>query len=154
MSFSNLKQRSPDSGSRTLRALLGPRRACFLLAGLLCVLVLGVDAGSASAAVCDPPVENEIACENSKQGDPESEWDVSGAGNPDMQGFATDISVDQGETVHFKIDTAADVDDYRLDIYRMGYYNGDGARKVDTVQPSASLPQSPACRVTTRPRPG
>ena len=38
MSFSNLKQRSPDSGSRTLRALLGPRRACFLLAGLLCVL--------------------------------------------------------------------------------------------------------------------
>ena len=79
-------------------------------------------------------------------GDPQSEWDVSGAGNPDMQGFATDISVDQGETVHFKIDTAADVDDYRLDIYRMGYYNGDGARKIETVQPSAALPQTqPEC---------
>ena len=32
--------------------------------------------------------------------------------------------------------------DYRLDIYRMGYYNGDGARQIDTVQPSAALPQS------------
>ncbi len=36
--------------------------------------------------------------------------------------------------------------DYRLDIYRMGYYGGVGARKVATVQPSAALPQNqPAC---------
>ena len=36
--------------------------------------------------------------------------------------------------------------DYRLDIYRLGYYGGDGARKVATVQPSAALPQTqPAC---------
>ena len=59
---------------------------------------------------------------------------------PDIQGFATDISVNHGETVHFKIDT--DATDYRLDIYRMGYYGGDGARKVATVQPSAALPQT------------
>jgi hypothetical protein len=106
---------------------LGPWRAWFLLAGLLCLLALGLDPGSASAAPCDPPVQNEIVCENTKPGDAQSEWDVSGAGNPDMQGFATDISVDKGEAVHFKIDTAADVDDYRLDIYRMGYYGGDPA---------------------------
>ena len=63
---------------------------------------------------------------------------------PGIQGFATEISVNQGETVHFKIDT--DADDYRLDIYRMGYYGGMGARKVATVQPSAPLPQNqPAC---------
>ena len=34
---------------------------------------------------------------------------------------------------------------YRLDIYRLGYYGGDGARKVDTVTASSAGPQ-PACR--------
>ena len=92
----------------------------------------------ASAAPCDPPA-NPIVCENSKTGDPQSEWDVDGAGDPSIQGFATEISVDQGETVDFKIDT--DSTKYHLDIYRMGYYAGAGARKVDTVEPSASLPQ-------------
>ena len=42
------------------------------------------------------------------------------AGDANIQGFATDISVDQGQTVHFKVDTNST--DYRLDIYRMGYY--------------------------------
>ncbi len=100
-------------------------------------------AESAVAGPCDPPVKP-IACENAKAGDPSSEWDVSGGGDSDIQGFATDISVDQGQTVRFKVDTPSD--DYRLDIYRMGYYGGDGARKVATVQPSAGLPQSqPPC---------
>ena len=99
---------------------------------------------TAQAAPCDPPIANEIVCENSKPGDPASEWDVSGSGSASIQGFSTDISVDQGATVHFKIDT--DADDYRLDIYRMGYYAGNGARQVATVEPSAALPQSqPAC---------
>ena len=42
--------------------------------------------------------------------------------------------------------STTDSTDYRLDIYRLGYYGGDGARKVATVQPSAPLPQTqPAC---------
>ena len=71
--------------------------------------------------------------ENSKPGDPASEWDVQGSGDTSIQGFATDMSVDQSETVRFKI--KSDATDYRLDIYRTGYYGGDGARKVATVQP-------------------
>ena len=117
-----------------------------LVAFALALSVMGGQAllaDTASAAPCDPPVLNPIVCENSKPGNPPSEWDVSGAGDSNIQGFATDISVDQGQTVHFKIDTPAT--DYRLDIYRMGYYGGDGARKVATVQPSA------ACRRTSRP---
>ena len=55
---------------------------------------------------------------------------------PSIQGFATDISVDQGQTVDFKIDT--DSTDYRIDIYRLGYYGGLGARKVATIQPTAT----------------
>ena len=55
-----------------------------------------------------------------------------------------DISVNQGETVHFKVNTDATA--YRLDIYRLGYYGGDGARQVATVSPTAPLPQTqPAC---------
>ena len=44
--------------------------------------------------------------------------------------------MNHGEPVDFKIDTPAT--DYRLDIYRMGYYGGAGARKVATIQPSAT----------------
>ncbi|KAA0271696.1 MAG: DUF4082 domain-containing protein [Acidobacteria bacterium] len=122
--------------------------AAALARGLLLAVTLlaafGAIAATAEAAPCDEPVANEIVCENSKPGSPPSEWDVSGAGSASIQGFATDISVDIGETVDFKVDT--DADDYRLDIYRMGYYGGDGARQVASVEPSATLPQGqPAC---------
>ncbi len=105
----------------------------------------GLFATHASAAPCDPPIANQIVCENSKPGNPQSEWDIADpAGDPSIQGFATDISVDQGQTVQFKINT--DSTAYHLDIYRMGYYGGDGARRVATVTPSASLPQNqPGC---------
>lgn len=87
---------------------------------------------------------NPIVCENAKPGNASSEWDISGTGDSSIQGFATAISVNRGETVRFKIESPAT--DYRLDIYRMGYYAGNGARKVATVQPSAALPQNqPAC---------
>ena len=111
---------------------------------LLALALIGFSTERASAAPCDPPILNAIVCENSKPGNPPSEWDVSGSGDSNIQGFATDISVDQGQTVRFKVKTPSS--NYRLDIYRMGYYGGQGARKVATVEPSASLPQSqPAC---------
>ena len=47
------------------------------------------------------------------------------------------MSVDHGQTVQFKIDT--DADDYRIDIYRIGYYQGLGARLITTINPNASL---------------
>ena len=121
------------------------RGAQLLLVGLVALAAYTIRAANAAGDdPCTPPVQNPIVCENSKPGSPPSEWDVQGAGDSNIQGFATDISVNRGQTVHFKIDTNAT--DYRLDIYRMGYYGGDGARKVATVQPSASLPQNqPAC---------
>ncbi|GAA2109876.1 hypothetical protein GCM10009841_31490 [Microlunatus panaciterrae] len=85
---------------------------------------------------------NEIACENSKPGNPSSEWDISGSGSASIQGFATDISVNRGSTIGFKVKTTAT--SYRLDIYRMGYYGGAGARKVATVSPT-TFPKQPSC---------
>ena len=92
---------------------------------------------------CDPQNENPIVCENRLPGDPASEWDISGAGDPNIQGFVTNISVDQGQTVFFKIRSTTT---YQLDIYRMGYYGGMGARRVATIPSSATTaPTQPAC---------
>jgi predicted RNA-binding protein with TRAM domain len=57
--------------------------------------------------------------------------DCQGAGDASIQGFATTMSVNRGETVRFKIKTVATA--YRIDVYRMGYYQGNGARIVDTL---------------------
>lgn len=98
---------------------------------------------SAVASSCNPS-QNAIVCENSKPGSPWDEWEVTGAGDDSIQGFATDISVNVGHTVDFKIDT--DATDYSIDIYRTGWYQGLGARKIASVSPSAHLPQKqPEC---------
>src|SRR3989454_2759648 len=119
--------------------------------GLPDVSGVGLPAARALAAVgeavlpspCDAPA-NAIVAENCLPGSPTSEWDVTGSGDPNLQGFATDISVNRGQDVAFKINTP--YLGYRLDIYRMGYYGGNGARLVATVQPTVTLPQAqPAC---------
>ena len=67
---------------------------------------------------------------------------MEGAGDDSIQGFATEISVDVGEQIDFKVDT--DASSYLVTIYRTGYYGGDGARRITTLTPSATLPQQPA----------
>ena len=112
----------------------------------LVVVALGVlgsvAAGSASAS-CGNPVQ----CENQNPGDPASDWQVQGAGDPTIQGFATSMSVNVGQTESFKIKTPST--NYHIDILRLGYYGGDGARIIQAnIKPTASLPQTqPACLV-------
>jgi len=110
------------------------------------VVAMGLVVLPAAAAIGDPcdPAVNAIVCENDQQGTPKTVWDIDGAGDPDLQGFATDISVDAGQKIDFKIKTGASA--YTIDIYRLGYYRGDGARKITSIDPSASLPQTqPPC---------
>ncbi len=106
------------------------------------------------ASACAPPQTtmedacatpaNEIVAENCLEGHPPTEWDINGYGDPSIQGFGTDIAIARGETIGLKIDT--DSEDYRIDVYRMGYYGGMGARRVDSFEPSATLPQiQPEC---------
>ncbi|MFZ0827904.1 MAG: N,N-dimethylformamidase beta subunit family domain-containing protein, partial [Verrucomicrobiia bacterium] len=84
--------------------------------------------------------QNPIVLENQQTGNPSSDWDISGAGDLSIQGFATDISVNKGQTVRFKIKTDASL--YQIDIYRLGFYQGNGARKVGTGVITAALPQT------------
>ncbi len=94
-------------------------------------------------ATCTAP-NNAIEAENCLPGNPPSQWYVQGAGSPNIQGFATDISVNVGQTIFFKISTNAVL--WRIDIYRLGYYQGNGARLVTSVSPPAPLPQNqPPC---------
>ena len=92
---------------------------------------------------CAQPA-NSIVRENRLPGDPATEWDINGWGDPTIQGFGHDISINHGETIFFKIKT--DATDYRIDVFRMGFYGGMGARRVDTIEPSVDLPQlQPEC---------
>ena len=98
---------------------------------------------AAGASACAAP-PNAIVAENCLAGNPSTDWDVSGAGDTTILGFATQISGNKGSAISFKVNTNAT--NYRFDIYRMGYYGGMGARKVTSFTPSATLPQvQPSC---------
>src|SRR3954447_322130 len=90
---------------------------------------------------------NPIVTENMLAGSPQNDWDIQGSGEPTLQGFATDISVNRGSFVSFKIKTTAP--GFVIDIYRLGYYQGFGARKIDTLTPTAAqvsaAQNQPAC---------
>jgi hypothetical protein len=119
------------------------RTALSFLLALAVLLPLGSVPPAAQAGPCDPPITNPIVCENSQAGTPSSAWD-SGFGDGTIQGFTTDISVNKGGTVTFKVKTPANA--FHLDVYRMGYYGGNGARLVATIPNSATIKQTqPAC---------
>ena len=97
-----------------------------------------------AATACDPVTTGVIGCENQLPGTPASQWDVVGSGDSTLQGFATDISANVGTTVRFKVKSTASA--YRVDVYRLGYYQGLGARLVTSFAPTAAYPQSqPPC---------
>ena len=113
------------------------RRSAIRLFGALSAAVLLAGGGSIRPTVQAQATSNSIVVENGLTGSPQSEWDIQGAGDPTLQGFATDISVNSGSIVSFKIKTSAP--GFVIDIYRLGYYQGLGARKVATVTPSAAV---------------
>ncbi len=95
---------------------------------------------------CFSEAQNPIVAENNLPGNPSSEWDISGAGDLSIQGFATDISVNKGQSIYFKINTDAAA--YTIEIYRLGYYSGLGARLVGTGTITTTLPQTQPSPVT------
>ena len=112
-------------------------------ARLLLLILVQASLALTTFATCSAP-RNAIEAENCLPGNPQSQWYVQGPGSGNIQGFATDMSVNVGQTVFFKISTSAL--SWRIDIYRLGYYQGNGARFIASVSPSVSLPQvQPPC---------
>ncbi|MGY4468061.1 VCBS repeat-containing protein [Bradyrhizobium sp. LB9.1b] len=94
--------------------------------------------GQGGTIVSDPPT-NTIVLENQKPGTPKSVWQIQPGDNSTLtQGFATAISTDVGGTVQFKINNLTGNPNYHVDVYRLGYYGGDGARLVTSLQHQAA----------------
>jgi hypothetical protein len=101
----------------------------------------------ADFTIFNPPVfGTDIVSENALPGNPASEWELpsANAGDLSIQGYATDISYNRGTTARFKINTNASA--YTIKIYRLGYYQGNGARYIADATVTATLPQTqPNC---------
>ncbi len=127
--FRSLRGKSPPS----LRQL--PRRYVYLAAVLVVVLLL---TGAAFVAYVVPPTHhaaaagpNPIQQENSLPGTPG--WnDFSADLQPDtISGFGSQISVNHGGSIDFYVTTTAP--SFTIDIFRTGYYQGIGARLIESL---------------------
>src|SRR6478672_8822499 len=68
-----------------------------------------------------------IAAENQRPGSPG--WDLtSPALHREIEGYASRASVNRGESIDLFVNTGAPR--YVLDVFRMGWYGGAGARQV------------------------
>jgi hypothetical protein len=97
---------------------------------------------------------NPVVAENQLAGTDPSVWDIADTGDgtfkygdPAIQGYAVPFSVNLGSTVTFKIKLTSNPIPYHIDIYRLGYYGGKGARLVATIPSSQtnSSQTQPTC---------
>jgi hypothetical protein len=126
-----------------------PRGLARRLALLAFLVAAPLFAGATHPAVsladaCTAPVVSPVACENTKPGTDPVTWEVDGAGDPSIQGYATQQSVNVGTTVNFKIKSTTSA--FHIDILRLGYYQGKGARLIQGgITPSGTAVQG-ACK--------
>ena len=126
--------------SAALRRRAGRVLAAAVLAAAMCTITGAAPRPAAARASCANPV----ACENQLPGTSKSQWNVSKAETGTIQGFADPFSVNVGQSISFKIQSPATT--YAIDIYRMGYYGGDGARLEASITPNISVSQNqPPC---------
>ncbi|MCZ9347212.1 hypothetical protein NGM37_56880, partial [Streptomyces sp. TRM76130] len=110
---------------RWRRRLRGTRLA--VAAALVWAVLPQTGAARAASDPCGA-ASNAIVCENAKEGAPTTEWFAPNAYG-DIKGFSTEESVQAGDTVQFKIQSPVP---YQVSVYRLGWYGGDGARRMST----------------------
>ena len=134
----SLTDRSSSTGARSLATLTAaidwskgfvlPMRARIASRQILWSLLVVLEAFSPALATGHSTLPlNPIQIENRQPGT--SAWILTKpARNREIEGYASATSVNQGETIRFYVNTSAPT--YRLTIYRMGWYEGLGARQV------------------------
>jgi|tagenome__1003787_1003787.scaffolds.fasta_scaffold20938692_2 hypothetical protein len=80
-----------------------------------------------AAAAIGSNATNPIQAENANGGVPESQWLPPFAPPSSIEGYASETSVRAGDPVHLHV-SANDGDRYRVEVYRLGWYGGQGAR--------------------------
>ena len=85
---------------------------------------------------------NETAVENANPGT--TDWQLTNpALNREIEGYASLTSVNVGNSISFFVSTAAP--SYTMDVYRLGWYGGTGARQmVPTISRTGVLQTTPA----------
>jgi hypothetical protein len=109
-------------------------------AGIVVPTVLLVAPSDAATNPCTAPVASPVACENTQPGTPD--WQVN-TDDPTIAGFTTDISGTAGSSMQFKVNTTAS--SYDIFVFRLGYYQGIGARQVADL-PVRTRTTQPACK--------
>jgi hypothetical protein len=82
-----------------------------------------------SAALATTASPNAIQVENAKPGTEPRVWLQPAVPPTRIEGYASEVSVLPGQDVHFHVSTR-DGDRYRIEVYRLGWYGGLGARLV------------------------
>ena len=140
--LTSFPRRSKRSG-RFPRVLLG----CLVLLSLQVAAMtffpraaLWLPVAHAAAAPMNP-----IQVENSLPGDPN--WDNFSANlNQQMlSGYASQTSINHGQSINFYVTTTEP--SFQIQIYRMGWYQGDGARLMETMGTYTGVAQ-PACPIS------
>jgi hypothetical protein len=108
--------------------------------------------GSATADVLVSYGATIVGAENALTGTPRATWDLSSpnfGGVSTLQGFCDGFTINRTGTASFKI-AQSDGAGWTAEVFRLGYYNGDGARSYGTVTPTG--PQLTASQ--SQPAPG
>ncbi len=130
------------SNSLSRRGLL---KAAGTLSALACAGHWASREGEASAETTAAP--NPIAAENAKEGS--LDWQLTrvrldqadGCRSPAIEGYCSRQSVLAGEQLQIMVSTDP-AEQFEIEIFRMGYYGGRGARKVATLGPFQGKPQA------------
>jgi hypothetical protein len=115
----------------------GLRRLICSVALALGLLAIGPASGFA----------NPITTENALTGT--TVWEVPQADTPNIDGYTSRTSYAPGETMTFGVSTSPTAN-YRIVIYRLGWYNGAGARQMACL-PSCTTSSSGVSRATPNP---
>ena len=109
--------------------------------GALLVVAALPGAAAADSGPCGAG-SNPVECENSQPGTPMADWYSPGSWG-EIEAFPTTTSVAVGNTISFSVSSPVS---YTLEIYRLGWYGGDGARLMPT-SPTTTYPAitQPAC---------
>ncbi len=106
-------------------------------------------AGGAAGRV--PVRLNRIQAENERVG--VTGWLTPDADNHAIEGYASELSVEPGDTLHLHVSTSPAAP-YRVAVYRLGWYGGRGARLVECI-PSDCADSEPGTPLpSTQPEPG
>ena len=103
--------------------------------GVVAASAAGSLAACGAAASVQPP--NPIQLENALPGTPAGLIPLSGTGAA-VEGYASEVSALPGDTLHFHV-SANPAGPYRVEVYRLGWYGGAGARLVGCVPTCGSF---------------